>query len=213
MKNTSSTKSWVIFGAGNFIFDIEDAINSLNEEILCIVINTPIAKSIKSYFNDKLVSIEDYVYKKDHKCIFGFVSPAKSEIASSLAGKGVEFTNLVHKQAYIAGSVKMGQGNFIGAGSILGPNSVIGNHNFFNRGSLIGHDVKIKDMNHFGPGSIICGRSELESQCSFGAGSVVNDGIKIVSEVTIGSLGAVVDDIYKKGIYVGVPAKIIKKGS
>jgi acetyltransferase-like isoleucine patch superfamily enzyme len=68
-------------------------------------------------------------------------------------------------------------------------------------------------MNHFGPGSIICGRSELESQCSFGAGSVVNDGIKIVSEVTIGSLGAVVDDISKKGIYVGVPAKIIKKGS
>jgi acetyltransferase-like isoleucine patch superfamily enzyme len=213
MKNTTNTKSWVIFGAGNFIFDIEDAINSIDQEILYVVVNTEISKKISSYFKDKIISLKDYKYDKHHKCIFGFISPLKSELERSLVDQGIIFTNLVHKKAYLANSVKIGQGNFIGAGVILGPNSKVGNHNFFNRGSLIGHDVKIQDMNHFGPGSIVCGRSQVGKRCSFGAGSVVNDGIKIISDVTIGSLGAVVSDIDKKGVYVGVPARIIKKGS
>ena len=208
MKNNKT--GWVVFGAGNMIFDIIDAIEINGDRLTNIVANEPLKPHLAKKLKKLVINIEDFVPQDNQKYIFGFVNPNKLTLLKILKKHNIVFSNLIHPRAYLSKAVVQGFGNYYGAGVVIGPNAVVGNFNYFNRGTLVGHDVIAGDYNHFGPGSIICGRASVKSRCTFGAGSVVNDGVKISSDVTIGSLGAVINDIDKNGVYVGVPVRKIK---
>lgn len=210
MKNNSPKKIWTIFGAGNFIFDIIDAIEANGEEVGQIVANMGIHKQLKPRIQHLLVKTENFKPQKGHTYIFGFLHPEKESFLKTLKKHRITFSNVIHPRAYLAKGVEIGEGNFFGAGVVIGPSSKIGSHNYFNRGSLIGHDTVIGNYNHFGPGSIVCGRCNIGHKCNLGAGSVINDGIIIGSKCITGSLACVVRDAKLAGTYVGVPAKRIK---
>lgn len=211
MSNKNSKTSWVVFGAGNMIFDIIDAIGINGETLTNIVVNEPLKPHLDKKLNNLVINIEDFVPQDNQKYIFGFVNPNKQTYLEILKKHNIVFSNLIHTRAYLSKTVVQGVGNYYGAGVVIGPHTVVGNFNYFNRGTLVGHDVKAGNFNHFGPGSIVCGGASVANRCAFGAGSVVNDGVKISSDVTIGSLGAVIGNIDKSGVYVGVPVrKIIK---
>ena len=46
--------------------------------------------------------------------------------------------------------------------------------------------------------------------CHIGTGAILGPGIKLAEEVVVGALSFVSKDCLKKGIYAGVPAKLIK---
>jgi len=213
MSNKNSKTSWVVFGAGNMIFDIIDTIEINGGTLTNIVANETLKPHLAKKLNNLVINIEDFVPQDNQKYIFGFVNPNKQAYLKILKKHNIVFSNLIHTRAYLSKGMLQGVGNYYGAGVVIGANTAVGNFNYFNRGALVGHDVKVGDYNHFGPGSIICGRASVKSRCTFGAGSVVNDGLKISSDVTIGSLGAVINDIDKNGVYVGVPVRKIKEAS
>lgn len=207
MKGEDTNTKWVIFGAGNFIFDIIDAIEANNQTVDSIVLNSPIHSTLKKKITIPTISIENFKPKSNTHYIFGFLDPNKTPLINLLKSYNLEFTNLIHPLAYISKNVSIGVGNYFGPGVIIGPNSKIGNFNYFNRGALIGHDVAIKDFNHFGPGAVICGLCTIANTCNFGAGTVVNDGLTICSQCKTGSLAGITKDITTAGTYVGLPAK------
>lgn len=209
MKNNTSP-TWVIFGAGNFIYDIIDAIEANGEQVKHIILNTPIHKELKNTLEINVMSVKKFRPQKGEKYIFGFLNPNKDPFLQLLKPHKLKFSNIIHPQAYLAREVKIGKGNYFGAGVVIGPNTKVGNYNYFNRGALIGHDVHITNYNHFGPGSVVCGRCNIKNKCNFGAGSVTNDGISICSGCIFGSLAGVVRDIHKPGTYTGLPARIVK---
>lgn len=209
MKGEDINTNWVIFGAGNFIFDIIDAIEANNQSVDSIVLNSPIHSTLKKKITIPTISIEKFKPKSNTHYIFGFLDPCKIPLINYLKSYNLEFANLIHPRAYISKNVSIGMGNYFGPGVIVGPNSKIGSFNYFNRGSLIGHDVVIGSYNHFGPGSIVCGRCKIIDSCNLGAGSVINDGLNICSNCIIGSLAGVTKNITKSGTYVGLPAKRI----
>jgi sugar O-acyltransferase (sialic acid O-acetyltransferase NeuD family) len=204
-----SLSSWVVFGMGNFIHDIVDAIEANEEEVRQIVLNTPVHKELQYTLDINIIDIKKFVPQKGDKYIFGFLNADKESFLQLLAPHKLKFSNVVHPQAYLARGVRIGKGNFVGAGVVIGPNAKIGNYNYFNRGALIGHDVYIANYNHFGPGSVICGRCNIKNKCNFGAGSVVNDGVSICSGCILGSLAGVVKNISKSGTYIGLPAELL----
>lgn len=208
MKASNTVDSWTIFGVGNFIFDILDAINANNENATRIVTNMQIDAELARRLPIKIETIDDFRPSTNEKYIFGFLNPNKDTILELLQTHNLVMSNLIHPKAYIAQGTVFGAGNYFGAGVVIGPQTKIGRYNYFNRGVLIGHDVKITDNNHFGPGAIICGRCVIASRNNFGAGSVVNDNISVCSDCTIGSSSAVVKKINKKGLYIGLPAKL-----
>ena len=107
-------------------------------------------------------------------------------------------------------NVKIGEGSFIGAYSILTTNIQIGKHAILNRGNHIGHDTIIKNYFSAMPGAIVSGNVIIHDLVYMGTNSSVKEKLSIHSLTTIGSNSTVVKHINQPGTYVGCPAKQIK---
>jgi sugar O-acyltransferase (sialic acid O-acetyltransferase NeuD family) len=122
------------------------------------------------------------------------------------------FFTFIHPTALILDTkVKIGNGSFIGAYSVVTTNVELGNHCILNRSNHIGHDCKIGNYFSAMPGSIVSGNCNISDLVYLGSNSSVREKINICSNVTIGLNSGVVKDIDKSGIYVGCPSKIINR--
>jgi sugar O-acyltransferase (sialic acid O-acetyltransferase NeuD family) len=124
--------------------------------------------------------------------------------------KNIKFFTFIHDTVLIMDdNVKIGEGSFIGAYSIITTNVSIGKHSILNRSVHIGHDTKIGDYFSGMPGSIVSGNCDLGDQVYMGNNSSIREKLKINSNVTIGLNSGVVKNIIEPGIYVGLPVKKI----
>ena len=135
----------------------------------------------------------------------------REKIVKNLPENTIYFTFIHPTALTMAQDIKIGNGSFIGAYSILTTNITLGNHVILNRGVQIGHDCKIGDYFSAMPGAIVSGNVNISSNVYMGNNSSVREKIYIGSNVTIGANSTVVKNIVTGGIYVGVPAKFKKK--
>jgi sugar O-acyltransferase (sialic acid O-acetyltransferase NeuD family) len=205
------TKTWTIFGAGNLINDIIDAIESTDQRAAVLVLNMELNKKIleKIPGSIKIIKLEHFKPTTDFY-FFGFRVPDKKPLLESLGKFKLRYANLIHKFSYVAKTVEMGQGNFIGAGVVLAPNVRLGDFNFVNRSASIGHDTEILHFNHFGPGCTVSGDSKIGNRNFLGTRSAVINNIKIENDITVGAGGIVIKDILESGTYAGVPVRKLK---
>jgi sugar O-acyltransferase (sialic acid O-acetyltransferase NeuD family) len=205
------TKTWTIFGAGNLINDIIDAIESRDQRAAVLVLNMELDKKIleKIPRSIKIIHFADFVPSTDFY-FFGFRVPNKKPLLESLKKFKLRYANLIHKFSYVAKTVEMGQGNFIGAGVVLAPNVKLGDFNFVNRSVSIGHDTEIFHFNHFGPGCTVAGECKIGNRSFLGTRSALINNVKIGDDVTVGAGGIVIKDILESGTYAGVPARKLK---
>ena len=125
--------------------------------------------------------------------------------------KETKYFTYIHPTALImSDDIKIGDGTFIGAYSILTTNINIGNHALLNRGNHIGHDTNIGSYFSAMPGAIVSGNVTIYDMVYMGTNSSIKEKLSIHSLVTIGSNAAVVKNIESSGTYVGVPVKKIK---
>lgn len=193
------------------MFDIIDAIEADGGRVREIVLNQEIAKAVAESVPADIEIVEISKFKpRSDKYFFGFNDSNKDAFLKSLADFKLSFANLVHPRAYLAKGVVMGVGNFVGAGSVIGPLTKLGDFNYINRLVSVGHDVVLGNFNQIGPGVTICGRCLIGNKNFIGAGATVIDGIKIKVGITLGAGGVLVDDANRKGLYLGVPAKLHK---
>ena len=124
--------------------------------------------------------------------------------------KETQFFTFIHPTALLMGDIKIGEGSFIGAYSILTTNIKIGKHAILNRGNHIGHDCQIGNYFSAMPGAIVSGNVRIYDLVYMGNNSSIREKLSIHSLTTIGMNSAVVKHIEQSGVYVGCPAKIIK---
>jgi sugar O-acyltransferase (sialic acid O-acetyltransferase NeuD family) len=135
----------------------------------------------------------------------------REEIVKKLP-KETRYFKFIHPTAQIfAKDVEIGEGSFIGANSILTTNIKIGKHAILNRGNQIGHDSKIGDYFSAMPGAIVSGNVIIGDNTYLGTNSSIKEKIQVTSDVKIGANTCVVKNIITSGVYVGVPAKFLKK--
>ena len=138
-------------------------------------------------------------------------SKDREKIVKKLPENTSYFT-FVHPTALLMSKdIEIGIGSFIGAYSILTTNITIGNHAILNRGNQIGHDSNIGDFFSAMPGAIVSGNVRISDCVYMGNNSSIKEKILVNSDVIIGSNAAVVKNIITSGVYVGVPAKFLKK--
>jgi sugar O-acyltransferase (sialic acid O-acetyltransferase NeuD family) len=126
--------------------------------------------------------------------------------------KTTDYFSFIHPTALIMDeNIKIGEGSFIGAYSILTTNIKIGNHAILNRGNQIGHDTVIGDYFSAMPGAIVSGNVVIGNKVYMGTNSSIKEKVQVFSNSKIGSNAAVIKNIVTSGIYVGVPAKFKKK--
>jgi sugar O-acyltransferase (sialic acid O-acetyltransferase NeuD family) len=205
------TKTWTIFGAGNLINDIADAIESRDQRAEFLVLNMELDKKVREKLSGsiKIQHFNDFAPSTDFY-FFGFINPNKKPFLESLKKFKLLYSNLIHKFSYVAKTVEMGQGNFVGAGVVLAPHVKLGDFNFINRSASIGHDAEILDFNHFGPGCTVAGDCKIGNRNFLGTRSALINKVRIKDDITVGAGGIVIKDILESGTYAGVPVGKLK---
>lgn len=141
-----------------------------------------------------------------------FVAVGNSNIRKSLMNRyqGRNFPVLVHPKAVLAQDIEIGVGSVIMAGAIINPNTKIGKGCIINTGASIDHDCAIGDFVHVAVGAHLCGTVNVGEETWIGAGSTVSNNVDICGACMIGVGAAVVKSIYAPGVYVGIPAVMIR---
>ena len=138
-------------------------------------------------------------------------STERKKIVERLPENTMYFTFIHPTVLTMTQDVEIGEGSFIGAYSIMTTNIKMGKHSILNRGNQIGHDCRIGNYFSAMPGAIVSGNVIINDCVYMGNNSSIKEKIVVNSDVIIGSNAAVVKNIITSGVYVGVPAKFLKK--
>lgn len=101
---------------------------------------------------------------------------------------GGQLRNVIHPNAFISPSAKIGNGNYIACNAIISSRAVIGNSNLINYAVSIGHDTVVGNDCVFNPGARIGGCSIIGNRNLFGANAFVYQGTKTCDDCKIDAL-------------------------
>lgn len=126
----------------------------------------------------------------------GFVAigdnEARTRIAARYRGRLV---TIVHRTAFVAEGVPIGEGTVLMAGTVVNVGSTIGSTVIINTGATIDHDCTIGDGAHIAPGSHLCGDVRVGEGALLGAGTVVVPGVRIGNRAFIHAGQTVTRDV------------------
>lgn len=118
----------------------------------------------------------------------------------------VRWLSVVHPQAHVHESVRLGKGTVVFAGAVIQPDAVVGEHVIVNTGATIDHDCLVEDFVHLAPGVHLAGGVALGEGAFMGIGSVAIPRTRVGSWSTVGAGGVVIRPIPERVTAVGVPA-------
>ena len=145
-----------------------------------------------------------------------FVASDDNELRKSLANMLVKKrkkmpVNAVHQSANIAASAKIGHGNFLNAGVVIGAGVDIANHCLLHSRATIDHNVKMGDLVQVGAGAIVNSGVVIEEGAFIGSGAILVSGITIGKNARIGAGSVVISDVEPDATVFGNPAQVIDK--
>lgn len=121
-----------------------------------------------------------------------------------------QLPSLVHPKAVVANSVVLGKGVVVMAGAVVNPDAVIEDGCIINTGATVDHDDRIGAFSHVSVGAHLAGTVRVGRHVWIGAGAIVKNNCSIASNCVVGAGAVVVKNIEDAGVYVGVPAKLMK---
>lgn len=118
----------------------------------------------------------------------------------------LSFVSVCHPSAMVAELAKIGEGSFLAAGVIVGPDASVGKHCIINHLVVVDHDCAVADFCHIAPHASLGGGVKIGKGVLVGAGAVILPGIVIGDNAIVGA-GAVVTKNIQAGVtVVGNPA-------
>lgn len=201
----------IIIGASGHGKVVADIAKNMKVYSSIFFLDDDLKKKVGGY--ELLGSVDEYrKWKETHDFI---VAIGDCEIRSriqKLIEKDVKIATLIHPRAVVGEDVVIGQGTVIMANVAINTGAVLGEGVIVNTGSTIDHDCYVGDYVHVAPGCHICGAVTVGDGSWLGVGSCVINNIELCKNCYIGAGAAVVDNIWEKGVYVGVPAKKMNCG-
>lgn len=206
-----------IYGASGFGRELAWLVESCQDErFVACFIDDDEGKQGTILNGIPVLSLEAAVKKNpDANVIGGIGNPGiRQRLMQKAAAFGLHFDSLVHPRVEISRWVEIGVGSVICAGSILTTNIRLGTHVQINLDCTIGHDVVLDDYTTLAPGVHVSGCVKCGKRVYIGTGAVILNGSQdnplfIGDDVVIGAGACVTKSVFE-GIWVGVPAKLIK---
>jgi len=122
---------------------------------------------------------------------------------------GYKVVVVVHPDAYVSSSAKIGMGSVIFAQAAIQSEAKIGMSCIVNTGATIDHETVVGDGAHVCPGAHIAGQVVIGNFSWIGIGSTIIQSLEIGSDVVVGAGSVVVRDLVDKVKAYGVPARVI----
>lgn len=111
----------------------------------------------------------------------------RQRIYEKLKEIGYILPTIIDSSAQIADDVQIGEGCFIGKGSIINSNALIGKICIINTGSIVEHDCIVDDFSHISVGSVLCGSVKVGQASFVGANATVIQGRTIGNKCIVGA--------------------------
>ena len=118
----------------------------------------------------------------------------RNRIYEKLKGAGVKTSPLLLSPQYISRNVTIGENVLIGLNA------------------QIHHDCRIGESTVISPGAIILGGVTIKVNAFIGAGAIIRQHLTIGEGAVIGMGSIVLHDIEPNSVYVGNPARLLRKG-
>ena len=212
-------KKIIIFGRGGHAKVVLECIKLLKKyKILGFVgdkTNFSLKKQIK--YLGKIDNLKNIIKKNGLKNLYGIIAIGDNSIRKTISfkvkkiNKKFKWANIIHPSSIISPTSKMGEGNVILAGSIIGSGTKIYKHVSINTGSYIDHNNEFKNFSSTGPGVSTGGNVKVGEQSFLGIGCSVRHKIFIGANTVIGGKAYVCKNCKSNSLYFGVPAKRIRK--
>lgn len=192
----------VIIGAGGFAREVQAEVNKHYGNTLKMYVDD-------EYWVEGLFKISEFD-SKSQTALIAVGSPTDKKNLLAKLPEDTTFWNYISPRSYVT-DLKMGTGNFIGAGVIITTNVTIGNHVHLNLQTTVGHDSVIGDFSTTAPSVNISGNVNVGIGVYLGTKCCVREKLSICDDVVIGLNAGVVNNINESGIYVGTPATKMNK--
>lgn len=121
-----------------------------------------------------------------------------------------KYATLIHPKTIISEWVTIGEGSIISAGCILTTQISLGKHVYLNLNTTIGHDCIIEDYVTLSQGVNLSGNCVVENEVFIGSNTALRQKTRICKGTIIGMSSCVINSITEKGVYAGIPVKLIK---
>ena len=135
----------------------------------------------------------------------------KRRLVSLMTARGCKFATLVHPNASIAPTVKIGMGCIVSAGVVIEPHTQVGDYVVIRAGCIVSHDVVLEDFVSLSPGATIAGRAHVKFSAVIYTGATLTPGVVIGENAVVGAGAVVLKNVPASSTVFGVPAKVIKR--
>ncbi len=121
------------------------------------------------------------------------------------------YITVIHPSAHISETARIDKGSVLMRNVTLMSDVVIGKHVNIHPGAVISHGSEIGDYSFIANTGSIGGYVKIGNSCFIGSNSSLRDRITIGSYTIIGIGSTVVEDVPGNGVYVGNPARFLRK--
>lgn len=159
-------------------------------------------------------NISDYVdFLQDYSFFVAIgCNVVREKLQKQIEKGGGNIVTLIHPTAVLSSDMKIGKGVVVMPGTVVNTGAVIEDGCILNTCSSVDHDCKIGRFSHISVGVHIAGTVEIGERNFICAGATIINNLSICSDCVIGAGAVVIDSIKEKGIYSGIPARLIQQG-
>lgn len=136
-------------------------------------------------------------------------NPVRRMLAARL-GNHLNWTTVIHPEAYVAASATLGEGTVVFAKAVIQPQVQVGRHVICNTSSSVDHDSHVGDWVHIGPGACLGGDASVGAGTFLGIGSAMVPGARVGEWSVVGAGATVIHDLPPNVTAIGTPAQSIK---
>lgn len=157
--------------------------------------------------------LDSYIeFQNDYEDLFVAIGDNKLRLdyMKKFSKVGFNIPNVIHPSAIISKKAKIEKGIAIMANAVVNSSAIIGNGTIINTLASVDHDCRLYEGVHICPGVSLAGSVSIGKLSWIGIGSSIIEGINIGEEVVVGAGAVVIDDVSKKRVVAGNPAKPIK---
>ncbi len=137
----------------------------------------------------------------------------RRKVTQMLEDRGIEQPTIIHSSAVISPSASIGTGSIVMPNAVLGASCQIGKGVIINTSSHIDHDGFVDNYCHVAPGCHIAGNVMIREGTFLGVGACVIPEISIGKWSVVGAGSTVIRNIPEQEIWVGNPARFLRKNS
>jgi sugar O-acyltransferase (sialic acid O-acetyltransferase NeuD family) len=154
---------------------------------------------------------------KEHKVFVALtyikLNTVRTRLFTEAKAKGFHIVSYVSSKAFVWRNVKIGENCFVFESNVIQPFVKIGDNVILWSGNHIGHHSVIKNNCFISSHVVVSGFVEIGENCFLGVNSCISDNKKVARDCVIGAGAVVLKDAEAGKVYVGNPARSLKKSS